>query len=110
MRPRATRTRARARALFLFARAPTLTQIARRRAQAAEIEELRQRRERVNALGREELAHSEAMLRHVRWAVDELSSDAGITVAQPPAEEDDGTGGSREGAPEWLVSAVERAR
>ena len=50
------------------------------------------------------------MLRHVRWAVDELSSDAGITVAQPPAEEDDGTGGSREGAPEWLVSAVERAR
>ena len=50
------------------------------------------------------------MLRHVRWAVDELSSDAGITVAQPPAEEDDGTGSSREGAPDWLVSAVERAK
>ena len=107
MSSRATRARARA----LSSRAPTHARFVRaRRAQAAEIEELRQRRERVNALGREELAHSEAMLRHVRWAVDELSSDAGITVAQPPAEEDDGTGGSREGAPEWLVSAVERAR
>ena len=101
MRPRAT--------LSLRARFHTLTK-SRAAGRKPLKSKSRQRRERVNALGREELAHSEAMLRHVRWAVDELSSDAGITVAQAPAEEDDGTGGSREGAPEWLVSAVERAR
>lgn len=84
-----------------------------RRAQAAEIDSLHLRRKQADARGREELAHSEALLKHVRWAVDTLSSNAGIEVSRPreynsfveTADDADG-----EGVPAWLSSAVDKAR
>ena len=78
--------------------------------QAAEIESLRRRREEADARGREELAHSEALLKHIRWAVDEMSADAGIAVSRPDDDDDDAAADSAEGAPPWLTEAVERAR
>ena len=101
-------------------RRPLRPRVCQSREQTAEIEQLEQRRSLADERGRNELEQSEALLRHVRWAVDTLADRADVRVIAPPPPGgetaqsprppplDEGASDGA-GAPSWLVSAVAAA-